>query len=115
MTHKVVIIGAGYAGLSAARRLARRMRPDEVTVTLVSAFSDFVERPRLHQLAVGQDIDQVPLTRYLRGSGVDLVAASVTGIDLVAQEVRSTDARGNARSAMTRWCTRWAATSTSPR
>jgi NADH dehydrogenase len=94
MTHKVVIIGAGYAGLPAAKRLARRVRPDEVTVSLVSASSDFIERPRLHQLAVGQDIEQVPLARYLKGSGVGLVAASVTGIDLAARELRTVDARG---------------------
>jgi len=94
MGHQVVIIGAGYAGLPAAKRLARQVRPDEITVTLVSAFVDFVERPRLHQLAVGQNIERMPLSRYLDGSGVRLVAASVTGIDLDAREVRTTDQSG---------------------
>lgn len=94
MNHHVVIIGAGYAGLPAAKRLARQVRPDEVTVTLVSAFSDFVERPRLHQLAVGQDIEPMPLSRYLYGSGVRLIVASVIGIDLDTREVRTTDERG---------------------
>jgi NADH:quinone reductase (non-electrogenic) len=99
MSHQVVIIGAGYAGLPAAKRLARQVRPDEVTVTLVSAFGDFIERPRLHQLAVGQNIEPMPLRRYLDGSGVRLVAASVTGIDLDAREVGTTDQRGR-RSAV---------------
>ncbi len=99
MKHNVVIIGAGYAGVPAARRLARQVWPDEVTVTLVSAFDSFVERPRLHQLAVGQDIDQVPLSRYLDGSGVELVTASVTGIDLDGREIHTTDDRGR-RSAL---------------
>lgn len=98
MTHNVVIIGAGYAGVPAARRLARQVWPDEVTVTMVSAFGSFVERPRLHQLAVGQDIDQVPLSRYLSGSGVELVTASVTGIDLDGREVHTTDERGRRRA-----------------
>lgn len=98
MKHKVVIIGAGYAGVPAARRLARQVWPDEVTVTLVSAFDSFVERPRLHQLAVGQDIDQVPLSRYLDCSGVELVTASVTGIDLAARELHTTDERGRRRA-----------------
>jgi NADH dehydrogenase FAD-containing subunit len=89
-----MIIGAGYAGLPAAKRLARLVRPDEVTVTLISAFSDFVERPRLHQLAVGQHIEPMPLSRYLHGSGVRLIAASVTGIDLDARQVHTTDERG---------------------
>lgn len=94
MDHHVMIIGAGYAGLPAAKRLARLVRPDEVTVTLISAFSDFVERPRLHQLAVGQHIEPMPLSRYLHGSGVRLIAASVTGIDLDARQVHTTDERG---------------------
>jgi NADH dehydrogenase FAD-containing subunit len=99
MDHHVVIIGAGYAGLPAAKRLARQVRPDEVTVTLVNAFSDFVERPRLHQLAVGQHIEPMPLRRYLHGSGVRLIAASVVGIDLDAREVVTTNERGR-RAAM---------------
>lgn len=94
MSHEVVIIGAGYAGLPAAKRLARQLRPGEVTVTLVSAFGDFVERPRLHQLSVGQDIESIPLSQYLRGTGVHLIVASVTGIDLDAREVHTTDERG---------------------
>lgn len=94
MSHHVVIIGAGYAGLPAAKRLARQVRPDEVTVTLISAFSDFVERPRLHQLAVGQDIEPMPLSRYLHGSGVRLIVASVIGIDLDTRDVRTADERG---------------------
>ena len=37
MTHKVLVLGAGYAGLVAAKRLARQVRGDEVSVTLVTA------------------------------------------------------------------------------
>jgi NADH dehydrogenase len=94
MNHHVVIIGAGYAGLPAAKRLVRQVRPDEVTVTLVSAFGDFVERPRLHQLGVGQNVEPMPLGRFLCGSGVRLMVASVVGIDLDTREVRTTDERG---------------------
>jgi NADH dehydrogenase FAD-containing subunit len=54
---------------------------------LVTASPDFVERPRLHQLATGQPIASVPLANYLKGSGVRLVVGSVTGIDLVGRAV----------------------------
>ncbi|HEY7047129.1 MAG TPA: FAD-dependent oxidoreductase [Jatrophihabitantaceae bacterium] len=87
MKHEVLVLGGGYAGLPAAKRLARRVRRDEVTVTLVTAFADFVERPRLHQLATGQAVEIVPIADYLAGSGVELVVGSVTGIDLDARAV----------------------------
>ncbi len=79
--HRVVVLGAGYAGLPAAKRLARRVFPDEVEVTLVSAGPDFVERPRLHQLAAGQPVARRPLAGFLTGSAVRLEVATVTGID----------------------------------
>jgi NADH dehydrogenase len=98
MTHQVVIVGAGYAGLPAARRLARQVRSKEVTVRMISAFAEFVERPRLHQLAVGQPVDQVPLARFLKGSGVELEVASVTAIDLDRRVLRTTDVQGIQRA-----------------
>jgi len=82
MRHEVLVLGGGYAGLPAAKRLARRVRADEVSVTLVTAFPDFVERPRLHQLATGQPVEIVPVVDYLAGSAVQLVIGSVTAIDL---------------------------------
>ncbi|MFI6565869.1 NAD(P)/FAD-dependent oxidoreductase [Streptomyces sp. NPDC050534] len=87
MTHKVLVLGAGYAGLVAAKRLARQVRGDEVSVKLVTAFADFVERPRLHQLATGQAIERVPVARYLRNTSVELVVGSVVGIDLEERTV----------------------------
>ena len=36
MTHHVVVLGAGYAGFPAAKRLARQVYPAEVSVELVT-------------------------------------------------------------------------------
>jgi NADH dehydrogenase len=85
--HRVVVLGAGYAGLPAAKRLARRVYPGEVEVTLVSAGPDFVERPRLHQIATGQKVATRPLDRLLAGTGVRLEIATVTGVDLRRRRV----------------------------
>lgn len=87
MTSRVLVLGAGYAGLPAAKRIARQVYPDEVEVTLVNATKDFVERPRLHQIAVGQDVTVIPLERYLDGSGVRFVQGWVQSIDVDAHAV----------------------------
>ncbi len=55
MQHRIVVLGAGYTGAVAAGRLARRLHREDVTITLVNPEPDFVERVRMHQLAVGQD------------------------------------------------------------
>jgi NADH:ubiquinone reductase (H+-translocating) len=54
MVRAVVVWGAGYARLVAAKRLARQVYAEEVPISLVSAGPDFVERQRLHQVAAGQ-------------------------------------------------------------
>ncbi|MGC5410726.1 oxidoreductase, partial [Streptomyces sp. DT225] len=45
--HRIIVLGAGYAGAIAAGRVARRLRREDVTVTLVNAEPDFVERVRM--------------------------------------------------------------------
>lgn len=81
MQHRIVVLGAGYTGASAAGRLARRLRREDVAITLVNAEPDFVERVRMHQLAAGQDLTPRPLDAMFAGTGVELKPATVTGID----------------------------------
>lgn len=64
MMGRVVVVGAGYAGLAAVRGLAR-LAPKGTTVTMVNERPEFVERVRLHQFAAGQDIRWLPLTRLV--------------------------------------------------
>ena len=51
---QIVIIGAGYAGLIAARRLAWKTSRNEVAITLVNGTECFVERINLHKFAANQ-------------------------------------------------------------
>ncbi|MFF8833280.1 NAD(P)/FAD-dependent oxidoreductase [Streptomyces sp. NPDC015131] len=82
MQHRIIVLGAGYAGVTAAGRLARRLHPDEVSVTLVNTEPDFVERVRLHQLATGQTLRPRPFGAVLRGTGVRLRLGRVTAVDV---------------------------------
>ncbi|WP_030993273.1 NAD(P)/FAD-dependent oxidoreductase [Streptomyces sp. NRRL WC-3744] len=94
MQHRIVVLGAGYTGAITAGRLARRLRREDVAITLVNAEPDFVERVRLHQLATGQDLKPRPFGEMFAGTGVELRLARVTGVDVDRRTVAVTDANG---------------------
>jgi NADH dehydrogenase FAD-containing subunit len=81
MQHRIIVLGAGYTGAVAAGRLAKRLHRDDVAITLVNAEPDFVERVRMHQLAVGQDLPRRPFSEMFAGTGVELRLAKVTAVD----------------------------------
>ncbi|GAA1963462.1 NAD(P)/FAD-dependent oxidoreductase [Kitasatospora viridis] len=80
--HRVIVLGAGYAGAVAAGRLAKRVHGEDVSITLVNAEPDFVERVRLHQLAVGQELPARPFAEMFAGTGVELRLGRVTAVDV---------------------------------
>ncbi|MFI5801766.1 NAD(P)/FAD-dependent oxidoreductase [Streptomyces sp. NPDC051561] len=88
MTHHIVVLGAGYAGMLAAKGAARRLRRSDVRITLVNEVPYFVERVRSHQLAAGRPIQERPLGGMLASTGIELVVGRVTGIDADARTVR---------------------------
>ncbi|MDX8031124.1 FAD-dependent oxidoreductase [Lentzea sp. BCCO 10_0856] len=82
MTHRIVVLGAGYAGANAAGRLAKRLHPADTEITLVNADPEFVERVRMHQLAVGQDLKVRRLSDVFAGTGVQVRVARVAAVDV---------------------------------
>ncbi|WP_027499812.1 NAD(P)/FAD-dependent oxidoreductase [Rhodococcus sp. UNC363MFTsu5.1] len=82
MKHRIVVLGAGYAGATAAGRLAKRLHRDDVQITLVNADPEFVERVRMHQLASGQDLRPRPLREFFAGTGVQVRIARVAAVDV---------------------------------
>jgi NADH dehydrogenase FAD-containing subunit len=78
--HRIVVLGAGYAGLPTVNRIAKQTHRDEVELVLVSTHDEFVERPRLHQLAAGQDRPHLPLSDFL-ATGIQLRLGRVDRID----------------------------------
>lgn len=88
MTPHIVVLGAGYSGLVAAKLAARRTGSP---VTLVNARETFVERVRMHQLASGQKLPERPIKELLAGTGVEFVADRVQRIDAESRTVVLTD------------------------
>ncbi|PSJ24358.1 pyridine nucleotide-disulfide oxidoreductase [Streptosporangium nondiastaticum] len=93
-THRpdIVVLGAGYAGLSAALRLA--LNP-HVAVTLIDPNDYFTERVRLHQLAAGRPEVSVthPLSVLLRGTRIRHLAARAVDLDRAGRQLRTDDGR----------------------
>ncbi|MGM7645325.1 NAD(P)/FAD-dependent oxidoreductase [Nocardia sp. JW2] len=91
--HRIVVLGAGYAGLAAARRLARTSRDTRITV--VDSRAEFVERVRLHQEAAGQRIKRWELRKLLERKGAEFVQARISGLDPVTKQVHLEELAGS--------------------
>ncbi|WP_405530087.1 FAD-dependent oxidoreductase [Streptomyces avidinii] len=97
MQHRIVVLGAGYTGSIAAGRLAKRLHHEDVTITLVNPEPDFVERVRLHQIAVGQDLRPRPFAEMFAGTGVELKLGEVAAVDVDRKTVAVVAANGPER------------------
>lgn len=83
----VVVLGAGYAGVMAANRLAGLGE----SVRLVSPHEDFIERIRLHRVAAGtRPTARVPLQDLVH-SAVERISGVATRIDAAQQTVHLAD------------------------
>ncbi|MFE7717622.1 NAD(P)/FAD-dependent oxidoreductase [Nocardia rhizosphaerihabitans] len=86
-THRIVVLGAGYTGMLAAIRLARRTRKLDVRITLVNPSARFTERLRMHQIAAGQELANHHIPELLGGTGIEFVQGWATAIDPDTQRV----------------------------
>ncbi|MEU8798535.1 FAD-dependent oxidoreductase [Spirillospora sp. NPDC048819] len=94
MKHRIVVLGAGYAGAYVAGNLARRLSRADTEITVVNAVPEFVERLRLHRVAAGHRIEPGKLADAFTGTGIRLRLARVTAIDPDRQVVAVADAAG---------------------
>ncbi len=87
--HHVVIIGSGFGGLFAAKKLKRA----NVDVTMISRTTHHLFQPLLYQVATGilSEGEIAPATREIlrRQSNVQVLLGEVTDIDLSTRTVRS--------------------------
>ncbi|MBD9857679.1 NAD(P)/FAD-dependent oxidoreductase [Enterococcus faecalis] len=82
----IVVVGAGYAGVSATKFIAKKFKKDtDVTITLIDRHSYHTMMTELHEVAGGRvepEAIQYDLQRlFSRKKNVKLVTDTVTGID----------------------------------
>ncbi len=87
--HRVVIIGSGFGGLTAAKALKRA----DADITLISKTTTHLFQPLLYQVATGilSEGDIAPTTRLILRDqkNVRVLLGDVKGIDLTAKTVTS--------------------------
>ncbi|WP_309232764.1 MULTISPECIES: NAD(P)/FAD-dependent oxidoreductase [Nocardiopsis] len=89
---RVLVLGAGYAGMSAAVQLAARVGGrEDVRVTLVNAQERFTERLRLHMSATGRRLAELSVPELLEGTGARFVRGWVRAVDAKTRTVRVDD------------------------
>ncbi|MDR0199462.1 MAG: NAD(P)/FAD-dependent oxidoreductase [Streptococcaceae bacterium] len=92
MTKKIVVIGAGFAGIKATRTLSSALK-GEAEITLIDRHSYHTMMTQLHEVAAGRvpfTNAQYDLGKLLgRRKNVKLVTDEVTGLDKAAKTVKT--------------------------
>jgi|SRR5690242_12986616 len=76
---RILVIGAGYAGLLFTMRLAGKVARQHVQIVLVNESDTFTERPRVHQFATNQAVPWRSLPQMLRRTNVQFIEGRVRG------------------------------------
>src|SRR5829696_9043147 len=86
---RVVIVGGGFAGVRAAKRLAAK---SNAVVSLISGKDFFAYYPQLYHSATGgaRTESAIPLTDMLGGSGVQIIKDTIVGLEPDAKTVTGT-------------------------
>lgn len=84
-THHVVIVGAGFAGIYALRRLQKLAQPDDhIEITLIDKNDTFVFIPMIHEVATGllrPDSITMPLRLFDSEDVRNIIQGTVSNVD----------------------------------
>lgn len=88
---KIVIIGAGYAGVLIAKKLAKKLKnPKDFEISLIDRNPFHTMLTELHEVAacrVEEDSIKISLKKVFAGRNVKLVTDTVTSVDYAAKNV----------------------------
>jgi NADH dehydrogenase len=91
MGKNIVIVGAGYAGVLTAKKLAKRLKNEaEVKITLIDKNPYHTMLTELHEVAanrVPDDHVRVSLDKIFAGRGVDVKLDTITAVDYEKQSL----------------------------
>ncbi len=93
---RIVVLGGGHVGMTAARRLRHRLAPDEASVTVIDAQPHMTYQPFLAEAAAGSVEPRhvvVPLREALRGC--EVLTGQVSKIDSSRRELTTRLTNGN--------------------
>jgi len=78
---RILVLGAGVAGLLFTLRLVGKVARESVQITLVDASDTFIVRPRLHEFATRQRDFRRTFREILRNTPVQFLQARVISLD----------------------------------
>ena len=78
---RILVIGAGVAGLLFTLRLAGKVARESVQITLVDESDTFTVRTKLHEFATNQRVFRRSFPEILRKTQVQFVQGRVTSLD----------------------------------
>ncbi len=88
---KVLVLGAGYAGLQTVTKLQKELSADEADITLINKNKYHYEATWLHEASAGtlnyEDLIY-PIESVIKEDKVKFINAEVTKIDRNAKKVR---------------------------
>lgn len=93
---KIVILGAGYAGVAAAKRLLKKLKKDEATITVIDRNPFHTLMTELHEFAGGrvdEDAVKISLERIFAGSRVEVIVDEIRRTDFDKQILMADDGR----------------------
>ncbi|MCF7943676.1 MAG: NAD(P)/FAD-dependent oxidoreductase, partial [Spirochaetia bacterium] len=97
-TIKVVVLGGGYAGVHAAKKMYKAFKKleDKVEITLIDKFNFHTLMTELHEVAgnrVHEESVKITYNRIFAGTNVRVLQDTIEDVDFKKQELVSSDAR----------------------
>ena len=92
MPHRIVIVGAGYAGIEAALHLNRKGRKDDLDILLIDRNPYHTLLTEIHEVAgnrVGEDSVRIPLSDIFRDTRVRVVQDRIVRFEFAGKTVAS--------------------------